>query len=245
MNREGLLELIAAYALDALDDDERAQVEALLEHDTEAQQRLAEYRKMTEVLALAAPWQAAPDHLGADLRRRLSAEQSPARAAPKGRVFPLWWAAAAAVALFIAVGFVVMSQRNIASGADIYARLSVADDARQIALVPHLSEEIDGALWLAATEDQAVIRVRRLPALAEDQTFQLWLVDENGSKSGGLYRFERPEVWNYIVVPLEKPAGEYVRFGVSIEPRGGSPLGDRPTGERVFNVVLAADAPQS
>ncbi|MBI5667532.1 MAG: anti-sigma factor [Chloroflexi bacterium] len=87
---------------------------------------------------------------------------------------------------------------------------------------------------------EAVIRVENLPAIGSDQTFQLWLVDEAGARSGGLFRFANTQGENYIVVPLDKPVSEYRAFGVSLEPAGGSPYADRPTGPRVFRVEVNA-----
>ncbi|MBI5667533.1 MAG: hypothetical protein HZC41_05950 [Chloroflexi bacterium] len=75
MNREELLERIPAYALGALDEDERAAVEAWLPTDPEAQRLLKEYRELVEWLPLAAPAQPAPSHLQADLRRRLNEQR--------------------------------------------------------------------------------------------------------------------------------------------------------------------------
>lgn len=240
MNRDTLLELIPAYALDALDDADRAEIEALLNHDAEAQQILDEYRQIAETFALAAPAQTAPAHLQRDLRQRLAGTKAQHRSKP-ARITQLsftWLAAAAIVVLFGAALFLSMSAAHHA-GAELYTQLSTQPEARQLPLAAHLNDQINGDLLIAADGRQAVIRVRQLPQLEPDQAFQLWLVDADGSISGGVYQFDNPLVWNYMVLPLEKAADQYLRFGVSIEPAEGSPLGNRPTGPRVFNVVLS------
>ncbi len=73
MTREELLNLIPAYAIGALDDNERIALEKLLETDTEAQQIMQEYTAIAEVLTFAVPERPAPAHLKADLKARLAA----------------------------------------------------------------------------------------------------------------------------------------------------------------------------
>jgi len=75
MDRNDLLDLIPAYALGALDAEERAAVETLLATDAEAQQLLAEYQGVAETLMLTAPARPAPAHLQADLKARLAAQR--------------------------------------------------------------------------------------------------------------------------------------------------------------------------
>lgn len=244
MNREVLLELIPAYALDALDADERAAVEALLAVDAGARQRLEDYRQVAGMIALGAVSRRAPDHLTADLRARLAADRpvtaviTPARRRANWRLL----IAAAAVAVLIITGLLALTLPEPGvDGRTLYDQLVADSRSRSLVLAAHLTPEIDGELRIAADGGAAVIRVRRLPELLSEQAFQLWLIDAGGSRSGGTYRFENPAVWNYIVLPLDKPLNEYQRFGVSIEPAAGSPLIDRPSGPRVFDVSLIPD----
>lgn len=246
MNREVLLELIPAYALDALDADERAAVEALLAVDAEARRRLEDYRQVADMIALGAASRPAPDHLTADLRARLAAERQAldavTRAPVRRRVnWRLLIAAAAVTALVITGLLALRPPPGDVDGRTLYEQLVADSSSRSLVLAAHLTPEIDGELRIAADNGAAVIRVRRLPELPSEQAFQLWLIDAGGSRSGGTYRFDNPAVWNYIVLPLEKPLAEYTRFGVSIEPAAGSPLIDRPSGPRVFDVSLTPD----
>jgi anti-sigma-K factor RskA len=246
MNREVLLELIPAYALDALDADERAAVEALLAVDAGARQRLEEYRQVAGMIALGAASRRAPDHLTADLRARLLADRQAPDAAASAPVrrrvnWRLLIAAAAAAALIITGLLALTLPEPGVDGRTLYDQLVADSRSRSLILAAHLTPEIDGELRIAADGGAAVIRVRRLPELPGEQAFQLWLIDAGGSRSGGTYHFENPAVWNYIVLPLDKPLNEYQRFGVSIEPAAGSPLIDRPSGPRVFDVSLIPD----
>jgi anti-sigma-K factor RskA len=76
MDRNTLLELIPAYAVDALDADERQAVEAFIQSDPEAQAILADYEAITAMMSLAAPVRQAPAHLQGDLRSRLAARKT-------------------------------------------------------------------------------------------------------------------------------------------------------------------------
>lgn len=241
MDRETLFNLIPAYALGALDPEEQAAFERALAADPEAQQRLAEYQAVAEALPLAAPARLAPAHLQADLRHRLAAARPRRRFAPTWRLSARGWALAAvgaAALVVMAAAVLLLLQPQGDAGAQLYARIAAQPDARRVALTPAMPDVTGGELLMTADERQAVIRVDRLPVLGEEQTFQLWLVDAAGARSGGLFRYDRAAGPFYIIVPLEKPASAYEAFGVSLEPAGGSPLADGPSGPRVFRVNL-------
>lgn len=245
MDRETLLNLIPAYALGALDPEERAEFEAWLPSDPEAQRLLAEYQAVADSLVLMTPARQAPNHLQADLRRRLAESRGQSSAAMPRRAVSrrirLWrpLAAAAVIALVAAAILFWTATQVIApndSAAQLFAQLAQEENVRRIALSPGEGQnQVAGELL--SDGRRAVIQVWQLPALSADQTFELWLIDENGPRSGGLVRAEPPGQPTYIVVPLDKPLEAYQAFGVSIEPAGGSPE-PGPTGPRVFGVSL-------
>lgn len=239
MNREELLDLIPAYALGALDKDERAAVEAWLPGDADAQQLLDEYRALADLLPMAAPGVAAPPHLEADLRKRIAARSQPV---PKPALTRSWIPALAgiAAALLLVLAGVLLALRPGETPQALYDRLMEQQGAREVAIEPGLQPDTSGELVTSADGRQAVIRVNNLPHINEDQAFQLWLVDETGARSGGIFRFDDPYQDNFIVIPLEKPVTEYRAFGVSLEPASGSPFPDRASGPRVFRVQLSA-----
>lgn len=246
LNRDGLLALLPAYALEALDPGERAAVEAWLPTDAEARALLAQYQAVADQLYVLAPARLAPAHLEADLRRRLAAERAPAT--PQTGAIGFWqrgwtWLAAAAL-LIVLIGAGLLLQLLSESGTPtpdagaLYATIAAQADARRFAIeVAEEQANLRGELIVTASGDRAVIRVERLPQLPADQIFQLWLLDIEGTlRSGGIFRAE-DEV-THILIPLERPLSAYQRFGVSIEPAGGSPYPDRPSGPVVFRVYV-------
>lgn len=252
MNRENFLDLIPAYALGALDASEREAFEAFLTNDTEAQKLLAEYQALTDSLILLTPAQPAPARLKDDLRKRLAAQRQ--FEPPKMTVLPrpeikqprssrtlagLLALAAMLVVILGAVWLLTHDQQNMSPEA-LYEMLSSQQGAISVAVVPDAAQgQITGTLVAAPDGKQAVIRVSNLPALTADQTFQLWLINDQSSiQSGGLFHADQADKATYIVLPLKIPLQDYQAFAVSIEPAGGSPFEDKPTTTPIFAVPV-------
>jgi len=254
---EERLEQIPAYAIGALDDDERVAFEAWLRDDPEAQALLAEYQAVAQHLVALAPLRSAPDHLQADLRQRLAAApraQTP-DTLPLGKptMFPVrrsraaaWILAAAAVLTVVIVG-VILALRGSDDAPSVpidavalYDELVQQAGSSQFSVVAgDVVDTVAGDLVVSADGSQAVLRVSALPAITSDQIFQMWLVDSEGMRtSGGLFQADSPEATVYLQVPFSQTATNYQGVGVSLEPAGGSPFTDRPTGPRVLSVPL-------
>ena len=246
MNRETFLNLIPAYVLGALDDDERAEFEAHIADDAEGRTLLAEYQALANALTLATPAREAPAHLGTDLRARLK-NQPPASIAPvepenaPGPIWTRWLSAAAILALVFGMiwGLTQLQSDPLSEGQQLYNDLSAMSSVTRLNIAP--GEEftnVSGQLIANPGSTQAVIQVANLPQLSEYETYQLWLAGPDGVTSGGLFQSLSPDTPTYIVLPLALPFEKYRGFGVSLEPAGGSPYPDQRSGPRVFNVRL-------
>jgi anti-sigma-K factor RskA len=245
LSRDELLGLIPACALGALDPHEAAALEVWLPTDAEGQALLADYQALTGQLYVLAPARAAPRHLGADLQARLAAGREQRAKPAKGvlvrrRPVRVWLAAAATLVVVVAALLMPRlfeeAQPALDDPRQLYAHIVAQAGAQRFVLEASEDQpELRGELAATSAGDQAVIRVEQLPVLVADQTFQLWLLDREGTlRSGGI--FAAGDDATYVVVPLEQPLLAYERFGVSIEPAGGSPYADRPTGPPVFRV---------
>lgn len=264
MNRETLLDLIPAYALGALDAEEIDAVEALLASDAEAQQLYREYEDITTVLAFAVPQRSAPANLSANFKQRLAAQQSaqakirqmperpatpqaqqagsaPVVAKPKANItrFPNILLAAAAAILVVAVGVFVILNQNPTSepsaGELIYNDIT-AGDFDSFALVPDTAETVNGELVVSADGTQAILRVASLPDTTDAQRYQVWVRTDDGLRSGGVFNW--PTGHGPYFIAIDEPAENLVEVGMSIEPEGGSPLIDAPSGPRLFGVPI-------
>lgn len=255
MDRDTLLNLIPAYTLGALDPDDRAAVETWLASDPEAQALLVEYQAVADQLNVMIPLHQAPAHLEADLRQRLTGERPPAvvvrstrvpapRPAISRRRNLRWLRLAlplAALLILVIAGTIYVWQQPDESltDAELYKQIIAQEDSQKLELIPVENQgDASAALAVSPNGTQAVICFWSLPELASDQTYQLWLLDDEGTlRSGGVFQSEAPED-TYVRVPLDASISFYQAFGVSIEPSGGSPLEDQPSGPRVFRVEL-------
>lgn len=257
-----MLDLIPAYALGALDEAERAEVDALLVTDAEAQKLLAEYEAVTQDLALITPARQAPAHLNADLRQRLAAARTGTQEARVTRVdtqeskaippattretaetrvvrpriswVPVLVGTLAAV-LVVAAGLLLLIRQP--SAADVYNRLSGQQGAQRF---PVAGQGVTGELVASPDGKEGVLRVAQLPSITQDRTFQLWLIDASGPKSGGLFRAgDGNEA--YVVLPLrDRKLSDFKMVAVSIEPAGGSPDANGPSTPPIASAVVTS-----
>lgn len=218
------------YALGCLDAAEAAELERHLRGCAECRAELAEYEALTDALALAA----ADAEPSPALRGRLLAAAAPApaptpihrRAPPRPRgaarsFHPRqMWPALAVVALAAVV-----------LGGLLWAAAGRLLGGPVIALTPtEFAPGASGEMRLNRAGDAATLVVEGLPALPPDRQYQLWLVRGDERDTGAIFSVD-PTGWAEVLVALPRAAADYERFGITIEPAGGSP---RPTGEGVL-----------
>lgn len=188
-----ILELIPLYALDALDGTERDLVEGHIEGCDICLAELASHRRVAAELV---PGGAAP----ADVWTRIeSAIGEPAdnvhRLDPGAarRAGPLVWLAAAAAAVVLAIGGVVVGQRfalnDISGDAGVVAAADAAARQPGSLVTEFLVDEVAVARVIL-TEDGLgyIVPTEALDALSEDRTYQLWVLtpDELAISAGVL-----------------------------------------------------------
>ncbi|MBO0596916.1 anti-sigma factor [Nesterenkonia sp. E16_7] len=85
---------------------------------------------------------------------------------------------------------------------------------------------VGGQLSLAYSVSEQMLHLtpRDMPELDEDQTMQLWLIDEEGPRSAGLMTGASTELLTDL------PMTQDMTFGVTVEPAGGS---EEPTSDPV------------
>jgi anti-sigma-K factor RskA len=188
---DGIHELTAGYALDALDDDERRAYEEHLEDCEQCRAELASFGAVAGALALAASGPEPP----AGLRDRVltAARAEPQNVVPLAEpqnVVPLAarqrrslltpaFAAAAAVAAAVAIGL------------GIYAATLKGDldDARTALSSPPSVVPIEGADGrLVVTGDgKAWLALSDLPDAPVGKTYEVWVIEGNTPRSAGLF----------------------------------------------------------
>lgn len=183
--RPAIHDLTAAYALDALEAEERTAYEAHLEHCARCREELAAFSQSTEALAVAASGPAPP----ADLRDRILAG---ARAEPQTVVSiesrrrswtPLLaGVAAVAAALALALGIYSIS---ISRELDRQrSATSVLEDpsARSVSL------QAGTGRLVVAPDGEAVLVLGGLTPAPSGKTYEVWIVQGRSALPAGLFR---------------------------------------------------------
>jgi len=234
MNPDRIDELLALAALGELDENDAAELDRALEADADLAQELALDLDVAATIQAAAAEQPRAS-LKADVLAALDGleqDQHPADhpgtttpdvirigSAPSRRRSVQTFAAAAAIVVLLAGGLVVFSRTASApTGVDVVAE---ADDAIER---PLTEGELDGLEVVYSPSRGAFVLIGTdIPVLADAQTYQLWLVGDDGAESVGLFV---PDDDGAVSERYDgrDPSGFIV--GVTVEPAGGS---DTPT----------------
>lgn len=231
---DDLHESAAAYALDALDDGERAAFEAHLVTCERCAGEVAEFARVAESLAGAVSTPPPPALRSAVLARLDDVAQEPP-AAPSGpsvadqsvadlgerrrRRFsaPNLLAAAAVVALIAIGAIVVASDRGGSDFDDVVA----ADDAIEVVLDGDVGTV---EVYYSAELDRVALRGRGLDDLDPGLRYALWAIADGVPIPAGLFQPGDGEI-EYVTELTDVSAQAW---GVTIEPETGS---DAPTGD--------------
>ena len=228
--------LSGAYAVDALDDIERAQFER---HLVECAECLAEVDSLREGAAMLA--EVAPVAPPAALRDRILAEVATVRplppqvveVRPRRRRFPALVAAAAAV-VTLGVGAPIAYQAlsSDTPSVDVSATERVLRAADTEKYVQRFDDGSRATVYRSKALGQAVIVTEGMADPGEGKVYELWL-DHDGEMVAAGFMPKGPD--NTVLLSGDAAAAEGV--GITVEPEGGS---DEPNLETA--VVFAFDA---
>jgi anti-sigma-K factor RskA len=237
--------LTGAYALDALDPDERLVFEEHLAHCTACAAEVRELQATAAALATASAIEA-PESLrsavrGAAATTAQEAPGAPTRSvvAPRTRrtIALLGLAAAALAVALVGVGALAAAVHRtnealVAQAAGISAVLTAPDAATATST----AGSGRGTVVTSRERAESVFIGSGLPVPAPDKTYQLWYIDAQGTaRSAGTFV---PGSDGAVVRQLDgsTPAST-TTIGVTLEPAGGSTA---PTSAPVIAVSLPA-----
>ncbi len=241
---EELEDLLPAYVLEALDEEECQAVARHLEGCADCRARLAEYRAVGEALLRAPAPVAPPPRVRAGFIARLAGEgREPARPgllARLGSLSPWAWLGSLGLALLLALNLTLLAETRALRQEQ--ARLAQQMQAGQTALaltaypesrtVTFQENHTGGVLLYHPERPVAVLYVWGVEPPPPGQAYQAWLIRPDGSRvSAGLFRASAEGEGVWILLGAPAPLQEFVGFGVTIEPETGSP---GPTGPRVM-----------
>lgn len=226
--------LAAAYALDALDPDERRRFEAHYPDCPSCAEEVADYRRTAARLGAVAP-AALPESLKARVMdevgrtRQLPPKVTEAR--PSRWVRPLVAVAAVVVALAVAGGLLVWRDDGSGPGGGQTSELAAvmaAPDARTVSLDGSDGEAGTLRVVYSRDADAAVVVGSDLPDPGDGRTYQLWSIRGEDVTSAGVFT---PGESGSIDQSVALPDRPVEVWGVTNEPSGGSPA---PTTDIVF-----------
>jgi len=223
--------LLGAYALDAVDEDERREIEEHLAQNPRARSEVDTHREVATLMAFSgAP---APEGLWDRIAGAME-ERAPAPGPELAKVLPARrrrWptaavvgaavaaAAAAAVITVVAVRDPSSSRTELDGMAQVFDRAMADPDATRVVL-----RSEDGAQRAVAVVEPGglgVISLRELADLGPDRTYQLWGVIDDQAISLGVLG-HRPVVEPFTV------DGDLTALVVTDEAAGGVPTSQQP-----------------
>lgn len=237
--------LSGAYALDALEPEERARFEEHLDRCSACRAEVASLHETTALLAgttEAAPPPSLRDSVLAGIEGvrplpPLTREPAPASAPTRRRRWfpaagsPLLMAAAVLAILVVAGSALWQPWEDDARTPTATERVLQAGDARRTTV--ELPRGATATVVLSRSEGRAVLVADGLQPAPEGKVYELWLQTPQGAlRPAGLL----PDRADATVL-LEGDASKATGFGITVEPDGGS---EQPTTAPIAFVTLTA-----
>lgn len=218
-------ELVAAYALDALEGDEQRAFEAHLAGCERCRTELASLREATAALGVAAAGPAPPRALRGRILDAARAER--AVVVPlRRRDWPVRAALAVAAAAAVVLALWSVSLRN---------DLDASRDALEVLADPAArSVPLEGARGrlVVAADGTAALVVGGLDAPPAGQTYELWVIAGGPPRRAGEFEPEGART----VVGVEEPVPPGATVAVTLERDGGV---DAPTGDPLVTATTS------
>ena len=240
-------ELLAAFALGALEIDEAIEVEAHVQSCAACREVLRDYQAVSDDLMTAMP----PVMPPASVRAKLLARTAPPSQKPgaSGRwraLLPHLIPVAAVVGVLVLLIININLLRQTSQMAQAQEQMAQQNQTYQtaFALLTYPGSEVavidDGNIYGTLIYDPdgkvAVLNVWGLDELPEGQDYQVWLIEADETRiSGGVFQASDELGYSSFVIESPNSLETFVGIGVTIEPEGGSP---GPTGPRVFGTGL-------
>jgi anti-sigma-K factor RskA len=218
VEQQGIHDLSAAYALNALDDDDHRRFEEHLGHCAPCREEIASFHETAASLAYAVDAPPPPNALRERILTAARAERpSNVLTFPRRRWSLRVATGVAAVAACAALAFGLWA-------ASLNNQL---DDRAQVIQL----SGADGSLLLQPS-GEAILTVDRLGVAPTGKTFEIWVIEDGRARSAGLF----PGAPGRSVVPLTEPVPGGAVVAVTLERAGGVA---KPTGKPLFSAQTA------
>ena len=223
--RERFDDLKEAYALGALSEEERREVEEYLRMHPELRAEVDDLLAVANLLALAPEEYEPSPKLRRDLMSRISSSPEATPAGPSSRQSGLWrlfgaggLAAAAALALVVIGMFAwnaSLQEENLALQDELQEQRTTTTYALR---GTGTAQQVRGEVVLVGGE-RAVLVVDDLPSPPEGQTYEAWILRDDAAEPAGLFE---PNDAGRAAAPIEGSIEDADAVAVTVEPAGGS-----------------------
>ena len=222
--RERFDDLKEAYALGALSEQERREVEDYLRHQPELGAEVDDLESVANLLALAPQEHEPSPKLRRDLLRRISSSSDvtpaldpSARQTGLGRLFgPGGLAAAAALAL-VTLGMFAWNASLQEENQTLQGELEGQQKSYALQSTGE-AQEVRGEV-VRLPDERAVLVAEDLPSPPEGETYQAWIMREDVPEPAGLFE---PNDTGAAAAPIEGSIEGADAVAVTVEPSGGS-----------------------
>jgi anti-sigma-K factor RskA len=223
-----VFELLPAYALDCLDEDDKIRVSEHLAACPVCQAKLRAYQDVADSLTLALPDDVPSmevKHQLMDLTRAPAPTKlSPPQAAQRQSLANFMWPKRFVWGLIGLVLLLVF----LLSGLWLWQQGS-QEEAPQpeiMRTVPLRGTEVapaaSGLIIVSLNGQHGTLVVDRLPIIEAEQQYQLWLVRDGQRDSGAVFSVNE-DGYGSVWVSSPEALSSYSSFEVTVEPTGGSP----------------------
>ncbi len=233
MDHERFDELKDAFVLGALPDEERREFEEYLTSHPERQAEIEELSTVAGLLALSPEEHEPPQELRRRIMDAVGAEAAPPRERRRsvfariGELLSVRNLALGAAAVLV-IGLFSWSMLLRGEIQDLQGRVQSLQEQPQEPQMVELegtgTEQGARAEVVTLEGDRAVLVVEDMPPVPEGKTYQIWVIEDDAPKPGGLFE---PGAGS-VAALVEHPVGGGDVIAVTIEPEGGSP---QPTTE--------------
>jgi anti-sigma-K factor RskA len=237
MDRDRFDDLKDAYVLGALPEEERREFEEYLAAHPERQAEIDELGAVAGLLALSPQEQEPRPELRRSImgvveaeRPRVESRSGLARMREFLNVRNLALGAAALLVIGLFTWNMLL-QTQIQDLQEQARGPQPAQDSRLVALRGSGEAEQAEVQVIILDNDRAVLMAEEMPRIPEERTFQVWVIEDEIPKHGGL--FEPKE--GTVAIVVQTPVGGADAIAVSVEPDGGSP---QPTTDPMLTAKL-------
>lgn len=236
-----VFDLLPAYTLDCLDEEELVRVSEHLAVCAECRAELRSYQAVIDQLALAVPQTVPPTRLKRQLMDRIQPSHLTSSSQPGSswwqgwtnlmqRTTPVWGLVSLLLILMLAVGNLLLWQRINQAETPTQAQAM-----RTVTLVgTQAAPGATGLIIISLDGRHGTLVVDDLPRLDPERQYQLWLIQDGQRTNGAVFSVSR-DGYGSVWVSSPQPLSSYSAFGITIEPAGGSP---GPTGDKVLGGTL-------